>query len=321
MSAAITRRRFLAGASATLFAPAVIANASDRDVIRFVVPFAAGGSVDILGRLLGRYLTEQIGQQVVVENRSGAGGNLAFNSVAQSEPNGLTYLLASETFIVNPSFMQTVPYDPVKDFKPVMLIASLSQLLIVNPSGARDFAGFIDLAKSRSEGLDVATQGNGSPGHFATALMAQQGLKLVSVPHRGGGPAVQSVISGHIPAGITTLPASIGLVKEGMVRPIAVSTKSRSSFLPHIPAMNELVPGAVVDGWQAMFAPAETPADQVERMNRALAAVMKLPEVQEALLRNCFEPIGGAPEELAKVVRSDLEAWRKIVEKTNIRAG
>jgi tripartite-type tricarboxylate transporter receptor subunit TctC len=321
MSAAISRRKFLTGASATLFAPAVIANASTQGVIRFVVPFAPGGSVDILGRLLGRYLTELIGQTIIIENRSGAGGNLAFNSVAQSEPDGLTYLLASETFIVNPSFMQTVPYDPVKDFKPVMLIASLSQLLFVNPSWVRDFAGFIDLAKSRSEGLDVATQGNGSPGHFATALMAQQGLKLTSVPHRGGGPAIQSVVSGHIPAGITTLPGAIGLVKEGMVRPIAVSTKSRSSFLPDIPTMNELVPGAVVDGWQAMFAPAGTPANQVERMNRALAAVMKLPEVHEALLKQCFEPIGGAPDELERVVRSDLEAWRKIVEKTNIRGG
>jgi tripartite-type tricarboxylate transporter receptor subunit TctC len=315
----VSRRKVLAVAAAICM-PSVHVRAAS--IVRLVVPFAAGGSVDILARLLGRYLTEQTGQHFVVENKSGAGGNIAFTSVAQSEPDGQTWLVASETFVVNPSFMHAVPYDPVKDFKPVMLIAGLSQVLFANKdSELRDLASFVDIARQEAKGLNIATQGTGSPGHFAIALMAQHGLKLVSVPHRGGGPAVQAVVAGNVPAAITTLPAAIALINEKVLRPVAVSTRARSSFLPEIPSLNERLPGTIIDGWQAIFAPAGTPDDIVQRMNSQLAAIIKQPEVRDALLKQCFEPVAGTPAELGDTMRSDLELWRGIVEKTNIRAG
>ncbi len=321
MRTTMSKRRFLVAGAATLCAPWVLP-ARAAAPVKFVVPFAAGGSVDILARLLGRHITERTDQQVVVENKAGAGGNLAFSAVAQADPDGQTWLLASETFVVNPSFMQSVPYDPVKDFKPVMLIATLSQLLFAGASSSIvDLDTFIAAAKSNAKGLDIATQGNGSPGHFVSALMTQHGLNVVPVPHRGGGPAVQSVVSGTTAAGVTTLPAAIALVNEKTIRPIAVSTTKRSTFLPDLPTMNERLPGTIVDGWQAMFAPAGTQPEVVGRMNNVLASIIQKPEVRDILLKQCFEPVAGTPDGLGEIVRGDMERWRVIVEKTNIRAG
>jgi tripartite-type tricarboxylate transporter receptor subunit TctC len=316
----ITRRSTLAATLAGLAAPAVAQQDFPNRAIRVIVPSAPGGSLDILARLISRHLGDRLGWQVPVENRSGGGGNIGFDAVAKSRPDGYTILIASEPLTVNPSLFASLPFDPIRDFQPLTLIATLSQVLVVHPSvPARSFAEFVALAKSGQREVTVGSAGTASPGHMAVAQLVHAGVPLTHVPYRGGGPAVQDTVAGNIQGGIMTLPAALPFMRDGQVRALAVTSARRSPFAPDVPTMAETLPQVVVDSWQALLLPAGVPPEILRRLHAEITAVVRLPEVDEFLKRQAFEPVAGTPEELGALLRAEVPKWRQVVRDTGLR--
>lgn len=307
-----TRRALMACGTSlpTLPGRARAAAYPDRPV-RIIVPFAPGGSLDILARGLANDL--RLGQQIVVENRSGAGGNIGFEATARSAPDGHTLMLASEPLTVNPALMR-VTYDPVRDFAGVSLIALLTQVLIVHADvPASDLPGLVDLARARPGTINVASAGPGTSGHLAVAMLGAAGVPLVHVPFRGGGPAAAAVLAGQVQAGIMTLPAALGYIRQGQLRALGVTATERSRFLPEVPSLREVVPGVVVDSWQALFAPAGTPRPIIGQINAAVLAALATPETSDFLARQGFEKVGSTPATLDDLVQRETAKWPLVV--------
>ena len=305
----------LAGAQAAPWAP-------DRP-LRVVIPVAPGGSLDILGRVLARHLTTRLGQPVVAENHPGAGSNLAFELVARARPDGLTLLVGSDPLAINPALYPRVGFDPVRDFAPVIEAVRAPQVLVVNPrSPVTDVASFIDWAKEQEGRLTVASQGNGSIGHLAGALFAQQAdLRFVHVPYRGGGPAVIDLIAGHVEALFVTLPAAIEHIRGGRLRALAVTGAERSAAIPDVPTVAETaLPGFDVVTWQGILAPAGTPQAAIDRLAAELAAILALPEVADDLARQGFAVTADGPDRFAALVRAEAERWPVLVRRTGARS-
>ena len=305
----------LAGAQATPWAP-------DRP-LRVVIPVAPGGSLDILGRVLARHLTTRLGQPVVAENHPGAGSNLAFELVARARPDGLTLLVGSDPLSINPALYPRVGFDPVRDFAPVIEAVRAPQVLVVNPrSPVTDVASFIDWAKEQEGRLTVASQGNGSIGHLAGALFAEQAdLRFVHVPYRGGGPAVIDLIAGHVEALFVTLPAAIEHIRGGRLRALAVTGAERSAAIPDVPTVAETaLPGFDVVTWQGILAPAGTPQLVIDRLATELAAILALPEVADDLARQGFAVTADGPDRFAALVRAEAERWPVLVRRTGARS-
>lgn len=321
------RRTFVAGIAAA-FAGAALpqcmwAQAQDwpSRPVRIVVPSVPGGSLDILSRLFGRGLAERLGQPFLVENRGGGGGNIGFDAVAKSRPDGYTIMIASDPLAVNPAMFGKLPFDPLRDFSPIIMIATLSQVLAVHPKvQAATFAEFVALGRSRPKPISVGTSGNGSPGHLAVALMVQAGIPLVHVPYRGAGAALVDVVGGQIDATIVTLPATIGFIRQNQLRALAVSSSQRSRFAPELPAMAESIPSIVVDSWQAFFAPAGTPREVIGRLNTEFAALLKTKEIADSFQSQAFEAGGGSPEDLGRFLRDETARWSPIIKAAGIRA-
>lgn len=289
--------------------------------VRFIAPSAAGGSLDILARLLGRGLNERLGQPFTVENRGGAGGNIGFDLVAKSPPDGYTIMIASDPLAVNSSIYDHLTFDPLRDFAPIIMIATLSQVLAVNPKlAAKNLAEFVDLARARPNSLNIGSSGNGAPGHLAVALFKQAGVPLVHVPYRGAGPALIDVMSGQIDGAIVTLPATIGMIKQGQLRALAVTSSRRSRFMPELPCINETMPPVVVDSWQALFAPAGTPGDIIQRLNAECATLLASPPFTGAFETQGFEAGGGSSESLGTFLHNEIVRWEPIVKAAGIRA-
>ncbi len=315
-----TTRRVLLAAGLALPVAATAQSEFPNRPIRFVVPSAPGGSLDILARLIARHLGDRLGWQVPVENRSGAGGNIGFDAVAKSRPDGYTLLIASEPLSVNPSLFRDLPFDPLRDFQPLTMIATLSQVLVVHPSlPANDFPAFVALAKSGRMPINIGTSGTASPGHMAIAQLVHAGVPLTHVPYRGGGPAAQDVVAGNIQGGIFTLPAALGFMRERQMRALAVTSAQRSPFAAGVPTMAESMPDIVVDSWQALFLPAGVPPDIARRLHTEITTIIRLPEVDDFLRRQAFEPAPGTPEELGALLRAEIPKWRRVVQATNVR--
>jgi tripartite-type tricarboxylate transporter receptor subunit TctC len=316
----LTRRAALAASITALAHPALAQSDFPNRPIRVIVPSAPGGSLDILARLIARHLGERLGWQVPVENRSGGGGNIGFDAVAKARPDGYTVLIASEPLTVNPSLFRTLPFDPLRDFQPLTMIATLSQVLVVHPSvPARSFAEFVALARSGGPEINIGSAGTASPGHMAVAQLVHARVPLTHVPYRGGGPAVQDTVAGNIQGGIMTLPAALPFMQSGQVRALAVTSARRSPFAPDVPAMAELLPDVVVDSWQALLLPAGVPPEVLRRLHAEITAVIRLPEVDDFLKRQAFEPAPGTPEELGALIRAEVPKWRRVVEQTGLR--
>jgi tripartite-type tricarboxylate transporter receptor subunit TctC len=316
----ITRRAALAASITALASPALAQSDFPNRPIRIIVPSAPGGSLDILARLIARHLGERLSWQVPVENRSGGGGNIGFDAVAKARPDGYTVLIASEPLAVNPSLFRTLPFDPVRDFQPLTMIATLSQVLVVHPSvPARNFAEFIALARSGGPEINIGSAGTASPGHMAVAQLVHARVPLTHVPYRGGGPAVQDTVAGNIQGGIMTLPAALPFMQSGQVRALAVTSARRSPFAPDVPAMAEALPDVVVDSWQALLLPAGVPAEVLRRLHTEITAVIRLPEVDEFLKRQAFEPAPGTPDQLGALIRAEVPKWRRVVQETGLR--
>lgn len=314
-----TRRTALAAGLSLLAAPALGQVFPSRP-IRIIVPTAPGGSLDILSRLTARHLGERLGWQVAVENRSGGAGNIGFDAVAKSRPDGYTILIGSDPLTVNPSLFPNLPFDPLRDFQPLTMIATLSQVLVVHPSlPAQSFVEFVALAKSRRLEISIGSAGTASPGHMAVAMLNAAGVPMTHVPYRGGGPAVQDTVAGNIQGGIMTLPAALPFIRERQIRALAITSSARSPFAPDVPTMTEVVPGIVVDSWQAFFLPAGVPPEILARLNTEIVAVINLPAVQDFLRNQAFVAVGGTPEALGAFVRADVPKWREVVRQTGLK--
>jgi len=291
--------------------------------IRFVVPYPPGGGTDIIARIVQQKLSEGLGQPIVIDNRGGAGGAVGTEVAARSAPDGYTILFTLSSHTINPNVFK-VPYDVARDFAPVSLVASLPQLIAVNPAAAiNSVKDLIAAAKAKPGQLSYASVGTGSPSHIAGELLKlKAGIDIVHVPYKGGGPAVTDTIAGQVPILIVSIPAAMPFVRSGRLRPVAVTTLKRSPAAPTVPTVAEAlgIKDYEVDSWYAMFAPAKTPLPIVERLQREIASVVQTTEIKEKLLQQGADGVGGTPEELDRIVRAELVKWQALVRDAKIKA-
>jgi len=305
----------------TALATPALAQAWPTRSIRLIVPFAPGGSLDLLGRSLAPRVSALLGQTLVVENRSGAGGNIGIEATARSAADGYSLMICSEPMTINPTLYPNVRYDPVRDFAPVILLARMTQALIVDPRlPLADLASFLGAARSWQAPVTTASAGIGSTGHLTVAMLNQAGVPVTHVPYRGGGPSTAAVVSGECQSAIQSLPSCLNFIRSGAVRAVAVTSAARSRFLPGIPALAEQLPGLSVESWQGVLAPAGTPAPILERLNAAFRQALAATEVQDSLARQGFESVGGAPEVLAQQIAAEMALFPPIIRATGMKA-
>jgi tripartite-type tricarboxylate transporter receptor subunit TctC len=290
--------------------------------VRFVVGFTPGGPSDILSRALGQKLAEQWGQQVVIENRPGAGGNIAAEAVARSMPDGYTWLLGNNSILAtNASLYRKLGYDPAKDFAPVALVAVQPNILVVNPQvPASSVPELIALARAKPGQLNYASSGSGAAAHLSGELFkAMTGVDMVHVPYKGAQPALTDVIAGQAQLMFATSVSVLPHVKTGRLR--AVTTAQRSATVPELPTVAEAgVPGFESITWHGVVVPAATPAPLVERLNRDIVAVLQMPDVRERLAALGAEVVGGTPRDFADYIAKEIPKWTKVVKDSGARA-
>jgi tripartite-type tricarboxylate transporter receptor subunit TctC len=315
------RTVLLAGLTACFALPAGMASAADAfpsRTVTLVVPFAAGGSTDLIARIIAEKMTEDLGQTVIVENKAGAGGNIGADAVAKADPDGYTILMGTiATHALNPAVMKQMPYDPVKDFAPVSLLVLVPNVLEVNPElPVKSVQELIALLKSKPGEYSYASSGIGTPLHLSGELFKSlAGVDMIHVPYRGAGPALNDVVANQVPIMFDNLPSSTAFIKAGTLRPLAVTTKTRSASFPDLPTMEEAgVPGCETYPWNAIFAPAGTPQPVIDRLNAAAVKAVKDPATQPRLAELSATVVGSTPDELAKHVVAELAKWAPIVE-------
>jgi tripartite-type tricarboxylate transporter receptor subunit TctC len=289
--------------------------------VRMIVPFAAGGPGDIFTRLIAQKLSEQLGRQFFVENRAGAGGNIGAGLAARAPADGYTLLVGSSTVWVNASLYPQMPYDPVKDFDPIIIAATSPEALVVHPSvPAKTVQELIALVREGKYD-NFAIPGTGTPPHLSTELF-KLSLKLdfVVVPFAGGGPMVQSVVAGHTPVAFSALPAAAAQIKEGLLRALAVTSGKRISILPDVPTMKESgVPDQEQEAPQGIWAPAGTQREIIDLLYREIARAVATPELKQKMAAIGFEPAAVPPEDFAARIQADMPKWAKLIRDANIR--
>jgi len=291
--------------------------------IRMIVPFAAGGPTDVIARIVAQKLSETWGQQIYAENVPGGGGNTGIAMAARAPADGYTILVVSTGFLVNPSMYAKVPYDPIKDFAPVTLVASSPNVLSVYPEvPAKSVRELIDLIKANPGKYSFAQPGTGSTPHLAGELFKLRfGLDLVMVPFNGAALAINSTLGGHTPIAFTALPPAMANIKDGKLRGLALLSLKRAAVLPDLPTMvEEGVPDQESDTLTGVVAPAGTPPAIVERWNSEIARVVALPETSQRLQDLGFEPVADTPAHFGERIKSEIAKWAKVVHDANIRA-
>lgn len=289
--------------------------------VKIYVGFSAGGTVDSITRLLAERLSAAWSKPVVVENRPGANSNLATEAVARSAPDGYTLVIVSIGHAVNPALYGKLPFDPVKDFAPVVLIATAPNMLVVHPSvPAATVRELIAYARSNPGKLNVASSGGGTSVHLAAELFQSlTGTKFVHVPYKGAAPAMPDLLSGQVDLMFPNMPSALPHVKSGKLRALGVTSASRSAGAPDVPAIAETVPGFVVTTWYGLLAPAGTPAAVIAKFNAEVRAVLEQPEFRAKLVVQGADPAGGTPEEFAEFLRVETVKWGKVVREAGIR--
>jgi tripartite-type tricarboxylate transporter receptor subunit TctC len=290
--------------------------------IRLVVAFAPSGSVDLAARLLGQKLGEAWGQQVVIDNRPGAGGNVSAEIVARAPADGYTIYIASASLVVNASLYRRLPYDPLKDFAPVTLLSVVQNVLVSHPSlPAKSVRELVALARKTPGRINYASTGSGSSGHLTMELLkSMAGIDLVHVPYKVIGQATTDLLAGHVSLWFPTIPGALPNIKAGRTRALAVAGAKRSPALPEVPTVAESgVPGFEAASWHALVAPAGTSKPIVDKLNALVVAILKSPEINDQLVRQGFEPIGSSSAELASHLKSELEKWAKVVQISGAR--
>ena len=291
--------------------------------IRMIVPFAPGGGTDILARIIGQQLADAWGQPVNVENRAGASGNLGTELVARSAPDGHTLVMAINTHAVNASLYSKLPFDPVKDFTPVILVATTANILVVHPSvPANTVQELIALAKAQPGKLNYASGGSGTTSHLAAELFkTMAGVEMTHVPYKGGGAAYTDLISGQVQLYFVGIPGTVQYLKAGRLRALGVTTPRRSPAAPEVPTIAEAgLPGFSATTWWGILAPAGTPQPVIARIDQEVARILKMPEVRAKLDAQGFEPVASTPESFAAFMRSEVELWGKAVKASGARA-
>jgi tripartite-type tricarboxylate transporter receptor subunit TctC len=306
------RRSLLAASLATLAAPAARAQAAwPTKPMRLIVPFAAGGSTDVVGRMIGEYLGRRLGQNLVVENRPGKGASIGASQVAKAAPDGYTFLISNiASNAISPPLYGDLDYDPVGSFTHISLASFNPSVLVVNPSfPAKTLAEYVAYAKANPDKLAFATSGPGSSNHILGVMLAQvAGIKIVHVPYRGAGPAMQDTIAGIVPSMFDSLPSSAPHIKAGKVRALAVSGEKRNPSFPDVPTMKESgYPDLISYSWFGLSGPAKLPAPMVERLAKEMQSVLKEPDVVKRWSEIGAEASTKTPEEYTQFVKTELE--------------
>jgi tripartite-type tricarboxylate transporter receptor subunit TctC len=291
--------------------------------VRIIVPFAPGGPTDAFSRIAAQKLSERLGKQFYVENLGGGGGNVGMGQGARAAPDGHTLIVVPPNIVVNPALYDKVPYDPYKDFDPVTIAVTSTEVLAANPSlPVQSVKDLVALIKSSPGKYSYASPGTGTPGHLVgEQFRLSLGLDLVHVPFNSAGLAVASTLAGHTPISFTTPPPVVPQVKDGKLRALAVTRKSRSPALPDVPTMAEAgYPDIEGEAWFAVIVPAGTPREIITLLHREIVEIIALPDVKERLAVIGFEPIGNTPEECAAQFRTEIAKWGKVIRAAGIKA-
>ncbi len=281
-----------------------------------IVPQAPGGTNDIVARLVAATLSQRLGQQVVVENRPGAGGNIGTQAAARATPDGYMLLMTiSSTQAINPSLYRSIPFDPVKDFEPIAPVASVPNVLVANPAfPAKSLPELIAMAKAKPDYYRYASAGNGTLNHLLGEMLnSMAGIKLEHVPYKGVAPALNDVLGNQVPLAFASLPSVLAHIKAGKVRALGVSSAKRSPFAPDIPAISETVPGYSGDLWVGLFAVKGTPKDVTQKLGQTMQEILADKTLRDKLAAQGAEVMTGTPQQFSKMLASDMDKWARIV--------
>jgi len=311
------------GACFAAFAAGVSAQAYPTKPIRIVVPFPAGGTTDVLARAAAQKLAETLGQPAVVDNRPGAGGNIGAELVAKSAPDGYTLLMGTVgTHAINPGLYPKLPYDHVKDFAPVILVAGVPNVLVINPAlPVNSVPELIAYAKANPGKLNFASSGNGTSIHLSAELFkTMAGVQMTHVPYKGSAPALQDLVGGQVQLMFDNLPSSLALIKGGKLKALAVTSGARAAALPDVPTLAESgLPGFEASSWFGLLAPAGTPPPVIAKLNGEIAKWLATPEAKEKLLAQGANAAGGTAEEFAQFIAAETAKWQKVVKESGAK--
>ena len=308
-------RTLIATITFTLSALALAQTYPTRQV-RIVVPFPPGGTSDILARTIGARLSAPLGQPVVIENRPGAGGNIAADHVAKSAPDGYTLIMGTSSLAISQSLYKKLTYDLVQDFAPITQAVNYTNLLVVHPSaGVKSVDELLKLARAKPGSLSYGTAGNGTPPHMTGELFkAYTNVNIVHIPYKGGAPAIADLIAGQIPMMFDNVPPLLPHVRAGKIQALAVTSLARIAVLPDVPTLHELgLKDFDAVGWNGLLAPAGTPREIVARLNTEVVRVLRIPEVRDQLTSQGADIVGNSPEEFAAWIRAEVKKWAEVV--------
>jgi tripartite-type tricarboxylate transporter receptor subunit TctC len=321
------RRTFLQLTAGAAALPAVSRIASAQSYpskpVRIIVPFAPGAVNDITARLSGQWLSERLGQQFLIENRPGGGGNIGIEAVVRAPADGYTLLVVGSTAAINATLFETLNYNFIRDITPVASIIRVPQVMQVNPSlPVATVPEFIAYAKANPGKLSMGSGGNGSPAHVIGELFKMMtGVNLVHVPYRGAGPALTDLLGGQIQVGFIDMAGSIGYIRAGKLRALAVTTATRSEALPDIPTIGELLPGFEASQWVGLSAPRATPAEIIDRLNKEINAGLADPKLKARFADLGGTVLAGSPADFGKLIADDTEKWRKVIKFSGAKPG
>lgn len=327
--AGLDRRTFglgLAGTTAALCTPSIVRAQSSwpkGGTIKMVIPFPPAGATDVIGRIMAEKLSQLWGNQIIVENKAGAGANIGTDAVVKSAPDGFTLLVASVGIATNPYLYKSLTYDPIRDLEPVSLMAMVPNILVVpNASPAKTMADFVKLAKEKGNQLSFASSGIGTSLHLAGELFNKlTGAKMTHVPYKGAGEAKNDLMTGRIDCMFDNITSMLPLARGGQVRGLGITTAKRSVLAPELPPIAETVPGFDVSSWFSLFVPAKTPKSIIDRISADAKAGLADPKVSEKLGALGGEIVGSSPEELRAFVKSESEKWGALIKEIGATAG
>ncbi|CAB3640503.1 hypothetical protein LMG26685_01953 [Achromobacter mucicolens] len=290
--------------------------------ITMVVPFPPGGPTDLVARVLAKQLTDQLGQTVVVENKGGANGNIGMQYAAAAKPDGYTVLYNTSSIALSPNLYRSLAFDPVKDFAPVSSTAVIPLVLLVHPSVPADTASaFVDYARKHPGKLSYGSAGAGNVTHLGALLLLKSlNIDAVHVPYRGSAPAMTDLVGGQVQVMTNTLNDSLGFIREGKLRALAVTSQTRSDQLPNVPTVAETVaPGFGMGAWQGVVVPAGTPAPIIDKLNAEILRALQSPEMQKQLKVQGAQALGSTPQEYAAYIKSEIARWGEVVQAANVK--
>jgi len=287
--------------------------------VKLIVPFPPGGMADVVSRILGQHLSETWGQQVVVENRAGAGGTIGTSAVVKAAPDGYTLMAAFDTHAAAP-YLYKINYDLLQDLTPISMVARSPMLLVANANfSAKTLPSLLQYAKDKPSAINFVTVGPGSPARLMLELLKNStGINVTVVPYKGGGPAMVDLISGQVDAMIASVPTVAPHVKSGRLRVLAVTSEKRSSLVPGVPAMSETIPGFGTEAWVGIMGPAKMPPEVVAQINTDVAKALNSAEIKNKFIENGLEPSYANPEDFERWIRREMARWSKVIKEQNV---